>query len=186
MSKRILIVVVCLSLLALAGCDAFDTGDTSEDPEAAQSFFPTISGFNVQESGGIQDAIVGALGGVSVLTANPVQAALVERVDTLLDCYRERGALDVKIYTENISNITEPRVPLAGVLAVINVSRVRDNFASCILESPRALTATVEPCAGTGSFVFEGDTIRYIYAAIDTPLCDIFKNHFSQWESASG
>jgi hypothetical protein len=140
----------------------------------------------VQESGGIQDAIVTALGGASVLTANPVQFALVERVDTLLDCYRDRGALDVKIYTEDVSNITEPRVPLAGVLAVINVTRVRDNFASCILESPRALAATVEPCGGTGSFVFEGDTIRYIYAAIDTPLCDIFKNHFSQWETPSG
>ena len=186
MSKRLLILVICVALLALAGCDALDTGDTSEDPEAAQSFFPTITGFNVQESGGIQDAIIAALGGASVLTANPVQMALVERVDTLLDCYRERGALDVKIYTEDVSNITEPRVPQAGVLAVINLTRIQDNFASCILQSPRALVATPEPCAGTGSFEFEGDTIRYIYAAIDTPLCDIFQNHFSQWETPAG
>lgn len=182
MAKRLLLLVIVVGMLALTGCDALDTGDTDEDPEAAQSFFPTITGFNVQESGGIQDAIIAALGGASVLTANPVQAALVERVDTLLDCYRERGALDVKIYTEDVSNISEPRVPLAGVLAVVNLTRIQDNFASCIMQSPRALTVSAEPCVGSGSFDFEGDSIHYFYAAIDTPLCDIFRNHFNQWD----
>lgn len=179
MSRKIILLL--LMIFALAACDTSDTGDRDTDTEAAQSFFPTIAGYSSQETDNVQDAVVTALGGASLLSGNVAQAALVDRLDTLLDCYRERGALDARIYLENITNLTEARVPVAGVLAVINQDRIRDNFASCITRPPglfSAQSATPEPCTGTGQFTAEGDTILYVYAASDTPLCQRFQAYF--------
>jgi len=176
MFKKAILILILATLPWLTGCEATDTGDTATDPEAAQSFFPTLPNYTVQGTESVQDAIVSTLGGASLLTGNPVQAALVQRLDALLDCYRERGALDAKIYTENVTTMTEARVPIAGVLAVINQNRVRENLVSCLL-SP--MSATPQPCSGSGSFTFQGDTILYIYAASDRPLCDLFQQHMN-------
>lgn len=123
MSRTIFILVVLMLALALTGCDALGTDDSKDDDTAAQSFFPAFSGYAVQETGDIQDSIAAALGSAALLTGNPIQAALVERTDTILDCFRERGAADAKIYMEQVSGLTDLRIPVAGVLAVINQDR---------------------------------------------------------------
>ena len=179
MLNKIVLVLMVVIMSALVGCE-LDTGHTSEDAAAAQSFFPNLARYSTQETGNVQDAIVTALGGSALLTGNIIQAALVQRVDALLDCYRDRGAIDAKIYTENVDQLQEARVPIAGVLAVINQDRVFDNFAGCLL-SPHAQSAEPEPCSDHGSFTFEGDTILYIYAATDTPLCSLFEQHFAAY-----
>jgi hypothetical protein len=181
MSKKLLFIIIMISLLGLVGCDTFDTDDSKDDAAAAQSFFPTFQGYAAKGTGDIQASIAASLGGVSLLTGNPIQAALVERVDTLLTCYRERGAADAQIYTQDISAVLEGSIPIAGALAVINQDRAVDNFLGCILDAPRAFDATPEPCMGSGSFEFEGETILYVYAATDMPLCDLFDGHFSAY-----
>ena len=185
MSKRWAILVI-LGALALAGC-SFETEGEATDPEAAQSFFPALANYNQQETNDLQDAITTALGGAGLLTGNVVQAGLVERIDTLIDCYRDTGALDVRIYVERIDSLAEVRVPIGGALAVVNEDRIRDNFLGCITQNPAnnlfgAQSAQPEPCFGSGSFVFAGDTISYIYGATDVPLCNLFASHFAQYQ----
>ena len=179
MSKRMIIIIIMSGLMILVGCT--DTGDSSEDPAAAQSFFPTYDNYTIQGSESTQDAIVTALGGTAAMTGNPIMVALVERVDTLLDCYREVGAVDAKIYLEKPETMGEVRAPIAGVLLVINQDRVVENFASCITSVPFAQSAEVEFCSGFGTFEFEDDTIHFFYGATNTPLCDMYQTHFSAY-----
>jgi hypothetical protein len=178
MSKRMIIIIILGGLLILTGCD---TDDSKTDAAAAQSFFPTYDNYTIQGSESTQDAIVTALGGTAAMTGNPIMVALVERVDTLLDCYREVGAVDAKVYLEKPETMGEVRAPIAGVLLVINQDRVVENFASCITTMPFAQKASVEFCSGFGTFEFEDDTIHYFYGATNTPLCDMFQTHFSAY-----
>lgn len=181
MSRRLMFILM-VAIMALAACGE-DTGDRRTDPEAAQSFFPQIAGYTAYETDNVQQAITTALGGAGVLTGNPLQAALIERVDSLLACYRERGAVDAKIYIEQLSNLDAVRVPIAGAMVVINQDRLQDNFFSCLASDPLegvfAQGAAPEPCSGSGSFTFNNDTISYAYVASDTPLCTIFTTHFN-------
>lgn len=181
MPKRILILLF-VALLVLVGCD--DTGDTNTDAAAAQRFFPSLTNYTVHETESIQQAIAAALG-AGALASNPPLAALVERTDTLLSCYRDVGAVDARIYVENVSaaNISQARLPLVGALVIINQDRVVNNFTACVTSNPleSVFAQTVEPCTGSGTFEFEGDTITYAYAASDGPLCDLFSGHFAQY-----
>jgi hypothetical protein len=184
MTKRLLILLT-LGAVALAAC-SFETKGDKTDPEAAQSFIPTLPGYNIQETDHLQDAIASAAGGASLLTGNIVQAALVQRIDALIDCYRNTGAVDARIYVERLDTLNEVRVPIGGALAVINQDRVRDNFLGCVTQGPAGLfgaqSAQAEPCYGSGTFQFNGDTISYIYGATDRPLCDLFDAYFAQYQ----
>lgn len=176
---------ILLTMLILVGCQ--ETGDTDTDIEAAQSFFPSLAGYTTYETESIQEAVTTALGGAGVLTGNVVQAALVERIDSLISCYRRTGAVDARIFVEQVSNLDSVRVPIAGVLAVINQDRIRDNFLACISDTPLdgvlgTQSVEPEPCTGSGTFEFEGDTISYLYAATDKPLCGLFNVHFAQFQ----
>lgn len=178
------IFLMILTMLALVGCQ--QTGDKNTDIEAAQSFFPALTGYTTYATTNVQDALATALGGAGVISGNVVQAALVERIDSMIDCYREVGAVDAQIYVEQVGNLESVRAPRAGVLAVINQDRLRDNFLACITTSPLdgmfgAQSAEPEPCTGSGTFTYEGDRISYLYAATDTPLCTLMQNHFAQY-----
>ncbi len=188
MVKRSMFVLLIVGLLSLTGCElATETGHTSSDAPAAQNFFPALPGYNIQTTDNVQDAITAAMGGASLLSGNPIQAALVTQVDRVIDCYREVGAVDARVYVEQIGNLETVRVPIAGVLAVINQDRVRENFLQCVTSTPldgfRAQSAQPEPCYGSGTFRFGDDTISYLFAATDQPLCQSFEAHFAQFEN---
>lgn len=186
MNQLRILMLVLISVLVLTACNAAETGDDDSDAEAAQNFFPRLSGFTVYETETVQDAITGVAGGAAALTANPALVLLVERVDTLLSCYRDVGAVDANIYVQNV-DLNNAAVPLMGALVVINQNRVVGNFASCVSDAPlsgllRSQAAQPEPCSATGAFNAEnGDRIIYAYAASDRPLCNQFDQHFAQF-----
>ncbi len=184
MMTRKIVMLMILTALALVGCQG--TGDKNTDVEAAQSFFPVLTGYTTYQTDNVQDALTAAVGGAGLLTGNVVQAALVQRIDALIDCYRRVGAVDAQIYVEQVTSLQTVRVPRAGVLAVVNQDRVRENFLSCISDTPLdgmfgAQSADPEPCTGSGTFTFQGDRISYLFAATDTPLCTLMTNHFAQY-----
>ena len=179
------IVVVMIAVFTLAACDGIggSTGDSDNDAAAAQQFFPTLAGFGVYETDNMQDAFTSVAGGAAAL-ANPALILLVERMDSLISCYRDVGALDANIYIQQV-DLNNVAIPLAGFLAVINEDRVRSNFLGCISSDPLSgmmRSQAAEPCTGSGTFTAEnGDRISYIYAATDVSLCTQFQNHFSQF-----
>lgn len=180
------LILILITALALTACN-FDrsTDDTDTDVEAAQSFFPALQSYNTSSTDNIRDAVVTALGGASLLTANPVQAGLIAQADAMIDCYQEVGAADVQVYTQRI-NLSEPTIPIAGVLAVVNQNRIADNFLHCLTSTPLdgvfgAQSVQPQPCYGHGTFTFNEDRISFLYAATDQPLCNEFNTYFAQY-----
>lgn len=172
-------------LLALTACSLGGSSDnTADDSAAAQRFIPNLPGYTETETTDVQDALAGILGGSGALTGNFVQSAAVLTLDRLVDCYRDRGAFDARLYSQNIE-LTNIQTPIVGVLAVINQDRVAEEFINCVLpefmrpDDFGAQAAGPQPCFGYGSFSFEGDTISFIYGATDRPLCDSFNSFFA-------
>lgn len=184
LTRIVILMMICV--LALSACNfSTSTDDTEDDEQAAQSFFPTLNGYNQNNADSIIDAVTTTLGGASLVTGNPVAAVLIERADTMIDCYQQVGAADARIYTQVI-NITEPSIPTAGVLAVVNQNRVIDNFLHCLTQNPlsgafSAQSVQPEPCYGYGTFETNGDNISFFYVATDTPLCDLFNASFTAY-----
>lgn len=186
---RKLIILTLLSFLLLAACES--TGDTTEDPEAVQNFFPQVPGYNMQQTTNIQDAVTTAMSAAGISSGNLVGMGVVIKLDDFVDCYREVGAFDARVYVEQPSDdmIQEGvRPPRAGVVVLVNQNRLMDNLMPCMARAPSgpfsAQDATPEPCYGNGEFVFNEDTFGYLYAATDQPLCDQYQQHFNQYQEA--
>jgi hypothetical protein len=178
--KFILLLIIALFTV---GCGAIgsvsNTGQTSNDANAVQQFFPEISGYSSVPTSDIQNAISTVTGGASLATGNILGAAAINRLNALIDCYRDVGALDARVYTQlNIQR------PVLGALAIANQDRVTENFLSCAAGAGAqsgARSNEPEPCIGTGTFTANDDTFLYVYAASDQALCTAFTTHFRQY-----
>ena len=174
---------VLLVLLVAAACTS--TGDTPQQAESAQNLLPNIAGYEVTDSDTVIDAVTAAAGTAATASGNAPALAGIAKVDQMLQCLQDRGAVASNVYIE--SSITEGILPKAGIVAVINQTRVRDNFLNCALGGQEQngfapQSAIVEPCASSGSFVFRGDDISFVYVATQPDLCSAFQGHFDALE----
>ncbi|MCC6616281.1 MAG: hypothetical protein IT320_22605 [Anaerolineae bacterium] len=182
---------VCLALMAaLVGCSAVGdvvggavggaiptTGDTAADASSAQRFLPNLSnyGYSAIEASSISNAIATVGGSASLLTGDPIAAALIAQVDAMIQCYEGVGAVAARIYTEsNLSGALQGQVPKVGALAIVNQDRLVNNFLQCAVAPSFSSQAAVEPCAGSGTFSRDGETLHYLYAATNPDLCGLF------------
>jgi hypothetical protein len=183
--------VLCIFILVAAvGCSLVQpTGDKATDVEAVQNFIPDLPDYNKNDADNIVDALSSVAGGTSLLSGNPLVAAAVAKIDDMIQCYQNVGAVTAQVYTQKTFDITNPQPPAAGVLAIINQDRLRDNFLSCALSSGNqafsAQSVTLEPCVGSGSFVVNNETITYLYAATMPSLCTAFAQHFASFSGQS-
>lgn len=170
----------CSGLGQIVGGAVPTTGDTQFDPSAAQRFIPNLSnyGYTATDAANITSAISSLGGSASLITGDPVVAGIISQIDSMITCYRNVGAVAARIYTPaNLGSILQGQVPSLGVLAVINTNRIADNLLQCALGGNQAMSAqstALQPCAGSGSFVRDGETLTYVFAATDQNLCQLF------------
>jgi hypothetical protein len=175
------------ALLVMLGCSftlgTGPTGDTANQSTSAQSFLPDIAGFNRTNADSITSAITSLGGGASLISGNPALAVGIAKIDDMIQCYQRAGAVAANIYTENnIGQLLQGQIPSVGALAVVNQDRLSRNFLNCALggaDTFSAQDATIEPCFGSGTFMREGETITYIYAATAPGLCQSFQNYYN-------
>ncbi len=182
MWKKTVALIICL--IAISGCSLVaSTGDSKTDATAAQNFIPEIAGYNMSDADSIVDAVSSVSGGASLLSGNAVLAGAVAKIDDMINCYQEVGAVTAQIYTQKTFDITNLDIPSAGVLAIINQDRLKDNFLACALNSGSqdfsAQAVTLEPCMGSGEFKAGDETISYLYAATTPGLCELYEQHFN-------
>lgn len=179
MNIRFLMIV--LAAFALAACNP--TGDTSSDATSAQNLQPALTGYQVQNVDNVLDAFATTAGAGAVASGNVPLAATIERVNTLLQCMQDVGAVSGSIYlqSENISF----GIPQAGVSIVVNKTRVERNFLSCLTQQPFSAQAVldIQPCAESGSFIFEGQEYYYAFAGAGSGICAGFYTHFQNYDS---
>ncbi|NWF70475.1 MAG: hypothetical protein HXY40_15410 [Chloroflexi bacterium] len=177
------ILLIGLAALFLAACTVGQTGDTANDPQAAQRFLPDVPGYTATNATSVSSALNTVGGGASALTGNPALTVVIERVDALVQCYTNVGAVAARIYTPTTFNISNPQMPGIGAVAVINQDRLRDNFLACVTNNSGqdfSAQAAVEPCYGSGTFTDQGNTFSYVYAASAPDLCTAFERAFTR------
>ena len=192
MRERMNVLLAAVLLLAaLAACTLGEsvagivptTGDTAADPSAVQQFLPTVPGYNATDADSIVDALSTLAGGGSLLTGNLVAAGLVTQIDGMIQCYQNVGAAAARIYlpqnaVDVAGQLASGTIPSAGVVAIINQDRLVNNFLSCALggglQAFSAQAAQPQPCAASGTFTANGQTMHYLYAATTPDLCAAF------------
>lgn len=185
------LMLLVLAMLAVASCSVVGgtnivptTGDTANDISAAQRYVPDLPGYISTNASNITDAISAVTGGASLISGNLLGTALVAQIDSMIQCYQDVGAAAAKVYVQvDIASIAQGQVPSAGALAVLNQDRIINNFLPCALGSnnARGLSAQSEnpqPCAGSGSFTVNNETLYYMYAATEQNLCNQFQSLF--------
>jgi hypothetical protein len=115
----------------------------------------------------------------SILSGTPTIAAAIAKLDGMIQCYRNVGAVAARVYTEQ--NMQGIGIPKIGVLAVINTTRISRNFLQCALSfgGASAQADEIQPCGGSGSKVVDGETLEYVYGATTPELCTIFQQQFN-------
>ena len=187
--RKSVLALLMICALSIAACSVVGgsnlvptTGDTANDPSAAQRFVPDLPGFIATNTTNLTDAISAVTGGASLLTGNVPAAALIAQIDGMIQCYQNVGAFASKVYVEaNVSNLVQGQIPTAGALAVINQNRLQNNFLPCALGGGQGLSAQADqpqPCFGSGSFTADGETLHYLYAATQPTLCATFQSLF--------
>lgn len=192
MHRRLIILLAALLLpMALAACNLGEsvagivptTGDTAADAAAAQQFLPSVPGYNAMDADSLVDALSTVAGGGSLLTGNLAAAGLITQIDGMIQCYQNVGAAAARVYlpqnaVDVAGQIAAGMIPSAGVVAIINQDRLVNNFLSCAigggLQAFSAQDAQPQPCAASGTFVVNGQTLHYLYAATTPDLCAAF------------
>lgn len=172
-----IILTVLLVFLAIFAVSCEQTNDTAGDAESAQSLMPSVAGYTSQSADNVQEAIATALGTGAAASGNLPAAGMIERVDAMIDCYQDVGAVDARIFFQQEGSL----IPHVGAVAVINETRLIDNFLSCIT-STRGLTAQTaefEVCNGSGRITVSGDSIAYLYVATSPSFCSTVQNYFN-------
>ncbi len=176
--RTIVMTILVLAILA-AGCQVVPgTGDKSTDAASAANYVPTsIAGYNATDATSIADALSKGGASVGVLTGNVATAALVAKLDNMIQCYKGVGAVSSEVFTEQ--NPTLGSIPKVGAIAVINETRLQRNFVSCalnIVTGPSAQdAATPKPCGNSGSFMVNNEKLDYVFGATTPELCTIFQ-----------
>jgi hypothetical protein len=134
------------------------------------------------EADSITDALTAAGVGGSLLTGNAPLAAAVAKIDDMIQCYQNVGAVAARVYTQvNIGSVVQGEIPKMGALAVINQDRLERNFLNCALSVGSGLSAQadeIQPCGGSGTTVVNNERIHYVFAATTPELCTIFQQQF--------
>jgi hypothetical protein len=181
---RLLTLILLALLLAACGQVQLNvvptTGDTAFDAASAQSQIPNFSnyGYSNIDASSITDAIGGLGGSAALVSGNPAAAAAILKIDDMIQCYESVGAIAAAVYAQaDVAQLLEGQLPKAGAVAIVNRDRLAGNLLPCALntgQGMRAMSAQIEPCAGAGTFVRQGATFDYVYAATDPELCNLF------------
>lgn len=177
---RIRLLMMMLAVFVVAACQP--TGDSSSDRAAAQNLQPALSGYQVQNVDNVLDAFAATTGTTAIGTGNIPLAATIERVNSLLQCLQDVGAVSGSVYVQS-EGVTI--VPQAGVSVIINKTRVERNILSCVTQQPFSAQSVLEvqPCVASGSFVFEGQEYYYAFAGAGDGICAGFYIHFQNYDS---
>ena len=172
-------------MLTIVACEA--TGNTAQDVNSAQSLLPNLAAYTATDVDTAVDGAFTAVGGAALAGGQIEITAAVAKVEQIIQCFQDRGALAAKFYTEKTQSDLIPKV---GAVLVLNQTRINQEFLGCALggQNETFNAQAVEPCASNGSFTYQGDSISYVYVGSDPAVCALFLQHFNsvQQNNAGG
>jgi len=174
-----------LILFVLTACGG--TGNIAGDAQSAQRLLPNLAAYTATNVDAAIDGAFTAVGGAALVGGQVALTAAVAKIEQVLQCFQDRGAIAAKFYTE-----THPTgaVPLVGAVLVINQTRINQELINCALGGqeglPSAQTIAIEPCAHAGTFDYQGNTISFVYVGSHPQVCALYEQHFNNLTGIGG
>lgn len=179
------ILLFTIMMLTVVACQA--TGNTAQDAQSAQRLLPNLATYTASDVDTAIDGAFTAVGGAALAGGQVEITAAVAKAEQIIQCFQDRGAIAAKFYTENTQSDLVPKV---GAVLVLNQTRINQEFLNCALggQEESFSAQTVEPCANSGSFTYQGDSITYVYLGSHPDVCGLFNQHFTsvQQNNAGG
>jgi hypothetical protein len=180
MKKGLSVLLILLMGAFLVACD---TTDTAQDAAAAQQVQPNLAGFERSNADSVTDAITRIGAGATLTTGNAPGAAAIARMEQVLQCFQDVGAVDASIYVQQ--NVTDV-VPDAGLSIVLNQTRMNRNLINCLTttggdDGIDAQAVNIQPCAQSGNFTYQEEDFAYAYIGVGNTICTEFDAHFAQY-----
>lgn len=179
--------IACVLMIALVLSSACsDTGNSANDALSAQRLLPNLAAYTATDVDTTMDGAFAALGGAALMGGQVGITAAVAKVEQILQCFQDRGALAARFYSEAETDGNLPRI---GAALVINQSRINQEMINCALggqeDAMNAQAINIEPCASAGTFEFEGDRISYVFVGSHPDVCALYQLHFDNLAGAS-
>ncbi len=111
--KGVRFVLLVFLSSALAGACAVVKPEVTGTPQVVQ-MMPDLSGYKVVEGQTMQGYMATLAEGGTLLSGHPELAALIEAVDGVFECYRESGAVDTRIYSDEAFPLSSGAVAIAN------------------------------------------------------------------------
>ncbi len=179
-------ILALLSLLlpVLAACS--ETGNIANDATSAQRLLPNLATYNATEVDATVDDAFAAVGGAALAGGQISVTAAITKLEQILQCFQDKGAIAARYYQGENSSLMAPRV---GAALVINQSRLNQELINCALggqnNNANAQVVSIDPCADAGSLSYGGDTISYVYVGSHSDVCKLFQLHFDNLSGSS-
>ena len=168
-TKATLILVLGLLGLATLACNP---GSQPTGTPPVVQLMPDLSGYHVVEGQAIQEYILGLAEGAALITGHPELTALIARVDRVIACYQEVGAVNARIYSDESWPLS------SGTIAIADRNRLTDpaTLFRClggevVLFSDRP---ALNPCSHKYTLERDDNAFYIVYVGTTQEICHDF------------
>jgi hypothetical protein len=144
---------------------------TTGTPPVAQ-LMPDLPGFRVVEGEAIKDYVATLTEGAALLSGHPHLVLMIERVDGIIGCYQDVGAVKLRAFSDESFPLS------SGVIAIADRSLLTDpaTFLYCAggRMGPASAQATLSPCSHDYTLEKDGNEFQLFYAGTTQEICHTF------------
>jgi hypothetical protein len=152
----------------LAGADPTGT------PPVVQ-MMPTLAGYRIIEGQQVQEYIAGLAEGAALLSGNPGMVFTLEKLDRMIQCYQEAGAVNLRIFSHQQHPLS------SGAIAIADRNRMRDpsTLLNCAGRGliPFSDQATPDPCVHSYTLERDDNAFYIAYVGTTEEVCQAFCGH---------
>jgi hypothetical protein len=168
--RLVLVVITTVLASAVPACDIGSPQVTGTPPVV--QMMPNLPGYRVVEGRSVQEYIAGLAQGASLLSGNPQMLLLIELADQAISCYREVGAVNLRIYSDESFPLS------SGAIAIADRNRLTDpqTLFRCIGGQMITSSAepTLQPCAHSYTLERDDNTFYFVYVGTTQEICQAF------------
>ena len=169
-TQRLLILAIGLLGMTLSACSA-GTPQPTDVPPVVQ-LMPDLPGYHVIEGRSVQAFILNLAEGGALLTGHPELATLVAKIDNVIACYQDVGAVKARIYSDAAFPLS------SGAIAIADRDRLTDpaTLLRCVGGQVLLFSdqPTLNPCSHSYTLVRGEDEFYIIYAGTTSEICHDF------------
>jgi hypothetical protein len=170
-AQRVWFVTIWLLCGVLVGCHIVSSTPTGTPPVV--QLMPDLPGYRVIEADALQDHIVALADGAALLSGNPEMVALIEKADGVITCYRNAGAINLRIFSYESFPLS------AGAIAIADRNRLADPLTlfRCAGEgmvAPFSSQPTLDPCAHRYTLERDNNEFYIIFVGTTLEICQTF------------